>query len=460
MSHFLDTVHAALREMEVEPGAPLLVGVSGGMDSVSLLHALHRLGHAVTVVHVNYGRRGAASVADEQLVRALAEDMACRCHVVTYKPSASTGSFQAEARAFRYRLFGELAHEHELSWVAVGHTASDQAETLLLNAGRGTGPRGLWGMPGSRLLVPHERPRLIRPLLTLTRTEVEAFAKQEGLQWRHDASNDSDQYLRNRVRHELLPVLRDLFGPGVEERLAWAAATLQAQGQRLNTQWLTPWFEAHTQATDLGGQVALDALQIVPPLEQGTILLEAVRRWLPGVPLSREAAGALGALVHAQVGRRRSWPAGTVWRERTHLVFQRSAPRGGSAWLEPQVLEETVPLPTRIGALVVQPCPMPKDPTASGPYRVYVDLDALAGPLWVRPWRPGDVLRPFGLNGTKKVSDMLTDAKVPSHTRRDALVVGHADEVLWVVGLRRGQGALLTSATTRAACITFFPDRP
>ncbi|MEK7235071.1 MAG: tRNA lysidine(34) synthetase TilS, partial [Nitrospirota bacterium] len=192
------------------PGQHLLVAVSGGPDSIALLSLLHRLAQSwrlpLTVVHCNYGLRGAESDGDESFVLAFCQErhLALVVHRPTLVKRRQRSSLQATARDARYGFMKQLAHEVGADAIAVGHTANDQAETVLMWMLRGAGMTGLAGMPYAR------EDRIIRPLLASTREEVLAYLDHEGLTYRRDSSNEKPLYHRNRIRQELLPVITRL----------------------------------------------------------------------------------------------------------------------------------------------------------------------------------------------------------------------------------------------------------
>ncbi|MBX3370874.1 MAG: tRNA lysidine(34) synthetase TilS, partial [Nitrospira sp.] len=196
----------------LQPGQSVLVAVSGGPDSVALLSLLHELAPAwnfsLTVVHCNYGLRGAESDGDASFVAELCRRLKIPCVVkalqIPAREPGRSSSLQARARELRYQLFRDLVTELGIERVALGHTADDQAETVLLRMLRGAGLRGLGGMP-------HRRGNLfVRPLLTVTRREILSYLETKSLSFRTDSSNATSVYLRNRVRHELLPVMQSL----------------------------------------------------------------------------------------------------------------------------------------------------------------------------------------------------------------------------------------------------------
>ncbi|RMH66130.1 MAG: tRNA lysidine(34) synthetase TilS, partial [Bacteroidetes bacterium] len=217
-----------------EPGEAVLVGLSGGVDSVVLTVVLQRLGYRVAAAHVNYRLRGAASEEDEAWVRAFCREQRVPCHVrrlaegaVVRVARGTGGSVQAAARTLRYAYFEERARRLGLRWVAVAHHLDDQAETVLLHLLRGTGVEGMAGMPVARPIRPGSPVRVMRPLLGVRRHAIEAFARHQGLGWREDASNTHPRYRRGVLRAEVLPLLEARFGAAVVPNLARTAALVR-----------------------------------------------------------------------------------------------------------------------------------------------------------------------------------------------------------------------------------------
>ncbi len=424
-----------------------LVGVSGGLDSVVLLHVLHAAGFEFEVAHVHYGLRGEASEADALLAGERARALGLPFHLYRVPAGERPGrSRQAWARAVRYRFFGEVAEARQLDWVAVAHHADDQAETVLLHLLRGTGLSGLGGMQAVRPLAAGAAARLARPFLDRPRADLLAYAEGHGLRWREDASNADPRYRRAWLRTRLMPHLQSRFGKDVALHIARTAAQVRHE---VLEGWQTRRAALQSVAFAPGG-VRLGVLRTLGGREQGRLLLDALERFLPTAPRTAAVAAQLRALVEAQVGRHVSFAAGAVWRERDALRFVPAATDAAesAALLYP---DSTV----RVAGGCVEasaPAPPPDD-WATTPDVCWLDADRVVWPLLVRTWQPGDRLQPFGMQGHKKVSDLLTDARVPAAIRRNALVVMSGEKVLWVPGLRRSAAALLTPRTRRAVVL-------
>lgn len=285
-SHLLDRrVASALRAHRlITRGEKILVAVSGGPDSVALLRSLHALSSrwrlSLTVIHCDYGLRGAESDGDAGFVRELCERLALPFilrRMESRRAPGMSSSLQARAREARYRLFCDLAQDLKFDRVALGHTADDQAETLLLRLLRGSGLRGMTGMS------PVRDGFFVRPLLQLTRREILDYLDERGQAFRTDSSNAKDLYLRNRVRREVVPVLNTL-APGAVRRLARQADLVRDDEAALHALTLDRWETVRQResadAIELNRQVFVKESRAL----QRRLVRMAVERLLPGLP--------------------------------------------------------------------------------------------------------------------------------------------------------------------------------
>lgn len=472
------------RHSLIQPHDRVLVAVSGGPDSVCLLTVLAELREAgripglqLHIAHINYGLRGSESEGDEAFVR----ELAARFRIpVTCEHAApglhSGGSFQQQARDIRYAFFERVRREEGLTSVATGHTADDQAETVLMWLLRGSGTGGLAGIPvmrvgagGARVPVapsnaagdgpsPALEGGVIRPLLDVCRHDVLEYLGSRDMTYRVDASNASAVYRRNRIRHELLPLLRS-FNPRIVEGLARSADILAAEGAILDK-----LEEAEWQATLIAmspHRVVLDCPSLMgQPLGLGRRL---VRRALAMV---RETSTGLTFLHVRQVldcvlrGRNGSGldlPGGLhVRRVDDHLVVE----RGSSDRSVPSLLEGAEEVPLSIPGevrfaegrrrLVAVPNPPDGGLREADRWRVVVDSDRLGGPLTVRSWKPGDWLCPRGMNGhRKKLQDMFVDEKIPRVLRNRVPVVVSPAGIVWVAGYQCDERFAVRAETVR-----------
>ena len=459
---FLERIAATIgRHDLLVDGARVVVGVSGGVDSMVTLAVLRRLGYEVNALHVNYGLREGAD-ADEALVRrwCAARSPEISLHAVSLdaeqRASARDESLQEAARILRYEAFGRHAEEVGAEAVAVGHHRDDQAETLLLNLLRGAGPEGLAGMPYRRPLRSAPAVSLVRPLLDRSREQIRRFAEREGIPWRDDASNRDPTYDRARLRTEVLPLLQEQF-PGASDAIARAARHMRAYVEETLAPALEERLEAAYDDCEEGGRLALSVLRDHAPVWRRRLILAALARTLPEAPQTAAFAREVAGLIEAQVGRRVEGGGGTVWRTRRGLRFVPST-------AAPRSLASPVSVP--IGsAVTVDPGTLRVEVDVEGPERLrdspptveYVDADRLTASLTLRTWREGDRIRPLGLDGTKSVADVLTDAHVPPHRRPTVPLLLVGQQPAWIVGHRLDHRMRIRPATTRVARFSWHP---
>jgi tRNA(Ile)-lysidine synthase len=427
---FLEAVRRTAQHYGMDLSRSLAL-VSGGPDSVALLRALVGLGGEPVVLHVDHGLRGEESRGDAGFVRDLCDGLNVRCEVKRLRLEEGP-NLQERARDERYRLAEEVADELGLQTIAVGHTADDVAETVLMNLARGTGLRGLAG-------IPPVRGRLVRPLIGRTRREILDYLASLDQPYRTDPKNLIGKYARNRVRLEVLPVLEELY-PGAARNLARGAALAREDLEVLE---------------DLAAEVIeRRGDEVVLPLGKLLELRPALRRYAVRRAYSMvlpDAPSLGSALVEAVLGlagegtRTLDLPGDVVASARAGeeiSLYQRPEPLAGEAEL---LAGETLFAGWRISAREVSRYE-PGD--ASRPEVAY--LDAARGPYRVRLAREGDTIRPLGLGGTKKVLRAMMDRKVPKDLRRRMPVVVDArGEVAWIPLGELGEGSKVDEATER-----------
>ena len=444
----------------LEEGERVVVGVSGGVDSMTTLAVLRHLGYDVHALHANYGLREGAD-ADEALVRRWCSSRSPEIplRVVSLdaerRASENDESLQEAARVLRYEALGTYAEQIDAGAVAVGHHRDDQAETLLLNLLRGAGPEGLAGMPPRRPLQTTPSVSLIRPLLDATREEIRRVAEAEGIPWREDPSNRDSSYDRARLRTEVMPLLQEKF-PGAADSLARAAGHVRAYVEETLTPALEERLEASYEACGEGGRLTLAGLRDEAPVWRRRLILAALERALPDAPQTMAFAREVAALVDAQVGRRVEGGGGTVWRTRRGLRFLPSGATPSPSSPVSVPIGETVTVES--GTIRVDENVESPDALSEAPPTVeYVDADRLTDPLTLRAWEEGDRIRPLGLDGTKSVADVLTDEQVPPHRRDAACVLLVGGRPAWLVGHRLDHRMRIRPTTTRAARLAWHP---
>jgi tRNA(Ile)-lysidine synthase len=401
----MDPLDAARRSGLVQPGAPLLVLVSGGGDSVCLLDVAARLGARVSALHVNHGlREGAAE--DEDFVRRLCDRLEVPLVVEALEQPPASGNLQEWARDARYAL----AERHAEADYATAHTASDQAETVLYRLAVSPGTRALHGMA-------ERRGRLVRPLLEVTRDEVRAYLREYELEWREDPSNDDRRFARTRVRHDVLAGLREL-SPAAERTIAETARQLREEAEVLDDA-----VDDALESAGGGPAITLSALRELPPAVRRLLLRRLAERAAGGGPrpLSRVETDEILSLGERGTksldlggGLRAVAEYGTV---RFARAPEADAPAPASL---------AVPGRVRFGDWEVEAL------TGGGGE---VTVTGVGAALVVRSWRDGDRMRPVGLGGSKSLQDLFTDRKVPRALRRTLPVVEAEGEIVWVAGV-------------------------
>ncbi|MEM1269538.1 MAG: tRNA lysidine(34) synthetase TilS [Bacteroidota bacterium] len=425
---------------------PVLVAVSGGLDSAVLLDVAVQVAseesRPLAVAHVNYGLRPEADD-DEQFVRARAAEYGVPAHVLN-DPFDAGPNLHDRARRHRYAFFERVAKDTGAVAVLTGHHADDHAETLLLQLFRGAGLAGLASLKPTR---PLGETLLVRPLLRVSRQEIETYAKARGLTWRTDTSNLDPRFARGRLRTELLPQIEALY-PGSTAAIARAARHLQALDETIIRTKLTKDLDAATlpeedQPTNPPTHPPIHALRIHtlhihtlqthPPAWQRQLIHEALKRFLPDVPRDAAFVERVHGLIDAQVGRSVEAGAGRVWREPGRLRFERE-PQTGFAPVELTFGQSAA---TPLGTVSISE-PMEQDDAKQEPGAregVFVSANALPAPLLLRPWRAGDRIRLPNL-GRKRISDLLSEAKIPRADRPAVCVLEAGGEIVWVPGVR------------------------
>jgi tRNA(Ile)-lysidine synthase len=451
-----ERVNSALQdECRLDLHRPVLVGVSGGPDSVCLAHSLWRSGYPLVIAHFNHMLRPEAN-AEADFVKKLAGKLGAKLAVKSEDVSFYAGShglsIEEAARLLRYRFLFSEARQHEAQAVAIGHTADDQIETLLMHMLRGAGLSGLTGMAIRTLPNPWSQEiALVRPLLTVWREEVEAYNREQGLSAVQDHSNWDLRYQRNRIRHELIPYL-ERYNPGIRQ-LLWQTADLLREDQRvLDLAIETAWRMCLREKGR--GYLALDTLKLKEqPLGlKRQILRRAIHELLPGLQnidyaAIRRAVEALnqpvnGALIDLSAGLMLKIEADRLW-----IAFS-EADLPLCDWPQLLVGEQILPIPGTLSLangwqlsarLMGLQTSLEYEQILNNPdpNQAWINSGSLSHPLKVRSRLPGDRFRPLGLGGHSiKLSDFMINVKIPSRARRLWPLVVSGEEILWLPGFR------------------------
>lgn len=449
----LDRVRLTIHKYRMfRPGNKVVVAVSGGPDSVALLHLLWRLQDELNltlhVAHMNHRLRGEESQADAAFVRSLAQSLNLPVTVESHDVMAAWvqegGSLEEVARRIRYEFLEGVAERVGGDKIATGHHADDQAETVLLWLIRGAGPTGLAGIPPVRPL------KVVRPLIEVQREEIEVYLKQHGLAFRQDTSNRETIYLRNKVRWQLIPLLKEEFNPNIISVLRRLATILRDEDDYLQ------------------GEVSVYFPQVIKKITKSKIILDvssfleyhlAIRRRM----IRRALLLLRGNLRHIEFDHIESLlqlaaegPTGKV----IHLPDELSTERAGEVliikhgstktfWREVKVPGQTeIPeIEAELRTEILTRENLPSDLRITPREVAYLDAETLGGPLYVRNRLPGDRFQPLGGPGTKKLKDYFIDQKIPRLERDEIPILTTDEEVVWVGGWRLSEKFKVTDKT-------------
>ncbi len=425
-------------------GHSILVATSGGVDSMVLLHLLHHLARErrwrLAAAYFNHQLRPGADDADHRLVAKACARLRMRLIAGKWDaPRTSSGmvsNLEMRARLARHDFLAKAARQARASSVAMAHHADDQMETFFLQLGRGAGSSGLSGIPEEGTLAGHPERRLVRPLLHIRKQALLDFASTHSIAFREDASNATDAPLRNRVRHRVLPLLRGVFTPALDNHLLHAMEILSRESQ-LVRQHAEAWLKSSRRPAFARLAPALQRQVVVLQLSRMGVARDFERvEWLRGgsrVPLTVSPGV---QIVRLDDGTVEFIPQHEEPTEFSELSFD---PRVGA----PEIHYAGIGVRCRI--LKAAPG---KLRSIAG--REYLDADKLGGRVTLRPWRSGDRFQPLGMPAAIKLQDLFTNAKVPKAERhRTPIATTPEGAIFWVHGLRLGEWAKVSPTTKR-----------
>lgn len=417
----------------------IVVGVSGGIDSVVLLFLLKKFGYRCIVAHCNFHLRGRESDNDENFVANIAKELQCEYHVSHFNTNETAKqrgiSIEMAARDLRYAWFEELKRETNSQAIAVAHHANDLAETLLLNITRGTGLRGLATMQA-------KRGDIIRPLLTVSRDEIETYAQTNGISFRCDSTNASIVYKRNRIRHNVIPELTAL-NPSfvktmVDNHAVWS-----------ETEKLLEWSikQAAKEIVCIQGErVILSIPRLLSYPSPRLLLFELLKDFQFNAEVTDQLFETLGNRTGAQFFS----PTHCLTVNRDELIVTPRTPKDNEEQIVLNGPNDDFPewLTVSYGEITTDFVLQKEKATAT------FDLDRIQWPLTLRHWKEGDTFHPFGMQGTQKVSDYLINSKIDRRTKHSLWILEDAKHILWIVGQRTDKRVMISDKSKRFIKIT------
>lgn len=459
----LDTILYTIRVYwMINPGDKVVVAVSGGPDSVALLHVLwsvrDELGITLHVAHLNHSFRGEASDQDAEYVRGLAESLGVPSTIekvdVPQIQRTLRLSPEEAARLVRYEFLDRVADDVGASKIALGHTADDQVETVLMCILRGTGIDGLRGMPPVR-------DQIIRPLIEVRRAEIEGYLRENRLQARVDETNLLPTFTRNRIRLELLPMLRRLYNPGVD-----SAILRLAELARVDVGYLDSLAQDEYDASLVSfgdGWITLLAAEVAGLFTvMARRVIRLALRDLKGdiADISFKHVDEVISVLRSSDSFRYEFPGGVFVERSGHdLTFSLQRPPDQPTEYAYRLLlpgEIRVPeVEAVINAEIRDEWVDPIRP--AGSMDAVFDFDAIVGTLVVRNWQPGDRIRPLGMHGTKKLQDVFVDARIPRSARYRIPVVTDGVRIVWLPGIAVSEEVRVTESTRRSLLLAVHP---
>lgn len=405
----------------------VLIALSGGADSVALLRILLELGYICEAAHCNFHLRGEESNRDEEFVRSLCERLSVSLHVIHFDTRTYAKehrlSIEMAARELRYDWFEQLRKEHRIRVVAVAHHRDDKVETMLLNLIRGTGINGLTG-------IPVQNGAIVRPLLSVSREDILEYLRKLQQDFVTDSTNLQDEYMRNKIRLHLLPLMKEL-NPMVVEKLCDTMDYLSDvsevyhsyQNDRLKgiIKERTDG-EMHITIADLVRQKSAKSLiyELVYPLGFNSVQVDDLFRTL-SIP---------------QSGKRFIAPDWEVLRDRERLIIRKRNTLSVEPDLEISVIEIT-----------------PLFKVSTDRSVAYLDADKIVHPLQIRKWKAGDYFIPLGMKGKKNVCKYMTDQKFSLFQKESQYVMVSGDQIVWLVNERIDQRYRITEDSKRALVV-------
>jgi tRNA(Ile)-lysidine synthase len=423
----------------VKKGDRVLLAVSGGIDSMVMTDLFVRTAIEVGIAHCNFCLRGRESDKDEELVKKFADKHNIPFYSIRFKTTDYAEkkgiSIQMAARDLRYSWFEKTRHEYGYDSVAVAHNLNDNIETLLINLTRGTGIAGLTGMK----MVNN---RIIRPLLFATRESIVEYCKRQKIEYREDRSNADSKYTRNKIRHLVIPLLKEI-NPSIEY-------TLNDTAERMSgiNDIVSGFIEKIVKATFeyRDDKIAVNISLLQPYQQNKTILFELFRPFGITTSTLKDFIN----IIAGRTGSRLFTATHRIVKDRNEIIISSGSQKENEEYKINSVAElKKVP-----GILSVKNInftrsyPIPTDPCIA-----CIDIQDITYPLIIREWHSGDFFFPFGMNRKKKLSDYFVDRKFSRFDKEKVLILESAGRIVWIIGERIDNRFRITESTKKALII-------
>lgn len=419
-----------------------MLAFSGGVDSVVLSDLLRKAGYKHDLAHCNFQLRGKEANQDTEFCEIFAKQHQQTCHVAYFQTADYAKlhklSIQMSARELRYNWFKELIEKHNYDYVLTAHHANDNTETLLVNLIRGTGIKGLKG-------IPEKQQHVVRPLLFATKEDIKHYAAKHGLQYREDSSNQEVKYKRNFIRHKIIPELKKL-NPSLEETLNNSIGYFKQAAEIIANFSANKFSDiCHEQNNQLFINISL----IKQEAQKETLLFE----WLSSMGFKAQQIEQLtSALEEAKnVGKQFSSTTHQLVIDRKYIIVQKINVTNNETVYTISSPSDTKHLPI---SLTIEETTLPNFPSQSNEITIAYSDNLF--PLTLRKWQQGDKFKPLGMSGFKKLSDFFKDQKLSLFDKENVWILTNKKHIVWVVGYRMDDRCKITPETKNILRLSVF----
>ena len=417
----------------------LLIAISGGLDSVVLTHLCHKLGLNIALAHCNFNLRGNESDTDEDFVLQLAENLELEVFVQRFDTELYAKekkcSIQMAARELRYTWFAELAEQLKFDYILTAHHADDNLETFIINFTRGTGLEGLKG-------IPEVNDKFVRPLLSFSSKDIETYAQVNNMKWRDDSSNKSVKYLRNKLRHEVIPILKEI-NPSLLQSFQSTLSNLNDTADIIEESTNAVLKRAIETIDE--NHVAFKISEFKNVNNPKAYLFEIFKDY--GFTEWNDVVN----LLDAETGKQVFSNTHRLIKNREHLLLSKIQLNDNQEIL---ITEDDDKKQTTLGVLFFKETDAVLEPSLNC---IYVDKALLKFPLTLRNKKEGDVFYPLGMSGKKKVSKYFKDERLSLLDKENTWLLCSGDRIIWVVNRRADNRFRVTESTKHILKIELKP---
>ena len=422
----------------------LLIAFSGGVDSVVLCDLLTKAGYHFDLAHCNFQLRGTEANDDTSFCETYAKLIHAKCHTIYFNTKnyavENKLSIQMAARELRYKWFKELISEHGYTYLLTAHHANDNAETLFVNLTRGTGIKGLQG-------IPEKQNNTIRPLLFATKEMIKNYAKKHNIQFREDSSNQEVKYKRNFIRHQIIPELKKL-NPILEETLNTSIHYFK-QSSQIVTQFCKSKFKDICEENNERLKINIALLLSEPQKE--TLLFE----WLHPKGFKTNQIEQLTIVLSDKnkVGKFFESSTHQLAVDRTYLIVKKKTNEINTTEFKINSISDTTHLPIKLVLEEIK-----KTSFTNNKNELFISVTDYFFPLTLRKWKTGDKFQPFGMNGFKKLSDYFKDQKLSKFDKEAVWILESNQQIVCIVGYRMDNRFKVTNESNQILKLTSFID--